>query len=125
MERKRVVAAALVVALAAWMSSGVSAQDKGGGGPYGLPTFAEVKDKVKLTDEEAKKVEEIYTAAAKAETESKARAKENGTDRKTLESYLTAGKNETVNKIKEAIDKEKGKEFDKLCAAAAPAKKKK
>ena len=125
MERKRVVAFAAIVALAAWMSPGASAQEKGGGGPYGLPTLAEVKDKVKPTEEEAKKVEEIYTAAAKAEAESKARAKENGTDNKTLQGYLTIGRNETVNKVKEALDKEKGKEFDKLCAAAQPAKKKK
>jgi hypothetical protein len=127
MERKRVVAIAVVLGLVAWGSSGASAQDKkeGGAGPYGLPTFAEVKDKVKPSEEEAKKIEEIYAGATKAEGESKARAKENGTDRKTLEGYLTIGRNETVNKIKEVLDKEKGKEFDKLCAAAQPSKKKK
>lgn len=127
MERKRVVAIALVVAAAAWMSAGADAQDKkdGEAGPYGLPTLAQVKDKVKPSEEEAKKIEDIYAGAAKAEAESKARAKENGTDRKTLEGYLTIGRNETVNKVKEVLDKEKAKEFDKLCAGAQTGKKKK
>ena len=122
MERKNVVALSLVLALAgmAW------AQDKKeGGGPYGLPTLADVKDKIKLTDDESKKVEEIYTGAAKNEQESKQRAKENGTDNKTLQGYLQLGRVETINKVKEALDKEKALAYDKLCIAEQPAKKKK
>ncbi|MBV8882104.1 MAG: hypothetical protein JO332_19260 [Planctomycetaceae bacterium] len=130
MERKRVVALAIALAAAVGMASGAFAQDKKGAGagetgPYGPPTLAQVKEKVKPTEEEAKKIEEIYTAATKAEGESKARAKENGTDRKTLEGYLTIGRNETVNKVKEVLDKEKSAEFDKLCAGAPTGKKKK
>ncbi len=123
MERKNVVALLMVLGLAgaAW-----SAQDKKeGGGPYGLPTLADVKDKIKLTDDEAKKVEEIYAGAAKNEQESKARAKENGTDNKTLQGYLQLGRVETINKVKEALDKEKSQAYDKLCMAEQPAKKKK
>jgi hypothetical protein len=124
MERKSVVAFTVLLGLTglAW-----AAQDKkeGGGGPYGLPAFADVKEKIKLTDDEAKKVEEIYTAAAKNEQESKSRAKENGTDNKTLQGYLQIGRNETVNKVKEALDKEKAAAYDKLCLAGQPSKKKK
>ena len=127
MERKRVVAIALAVALTVWFTSGASAQDKkeGGGGPYGLPTFDQVKEKVKPSDDETKKVEEIYAAAAKNEQETKARAKENGTDGKTLAGYLSLGRVETINKVKEALDKEKAKAFDLLCLSQQPAKKKK
>lgn len=122
MERKAVLAFATAFVLAgfAW------AQDKKeAGGPYGLPTLADVKDKVKPSDEESKKLEEIYATATKNEAESKTRAKENGTDRKALEGYLQIGKNETIGKIKEVLDKEKGAAFDKLCAAQAPPGKKK
>jgi len=125
MERKSVLAFVAAFALA-----GVAlAQDKkaagDAAGPYGLPTLDAVKDKVKPTDDELKKVTEIYTTAAKNETESKARAKENGTDRKTLEGYITIGRNETINKVKEALDKDKAAAFDKLVAGAQPEKKKK
>jgi len=124
MERKSVVALAIAVALAGvtW-----AAQDKkeGGGGPYGLPTLADVKDKIKLSDDEAKKVEEIYTGAAKNEQTSKQRAKENGTDNKTLQGYLALGRVETINKVKESLDKDKAAAYDKLCLAEQPAKKKK
>jgi hypothetical protein len=127
MERKRVVAIALILGLAFWCGSDASAQDKkdGGGGPYGLPTLAEVKDKVKPTDEEAKKLDEIYATATKNEAESRARAKENGTDRKTLDGFLSISRNETINKIKEALDKDKAAAFDKILAASSPGKKKK
>lgn len=125
MERKRVVALVIAFGVAAWVASGASAQDTKPGGPYGLPLLADVKDKCKTTDEEAKKLDEIYATAAKNETESKARAKESGTDRKAQESFATIAKNETINKIKEALDKEKGKIFDGLCRDMAPAKKKK
>lgn len=125
MERKRVLAVA-----AAFVLAGLAvAQDKKGAGgeagPYGLPTLAQVKDRVKPTEEESKKLEEIYAQATKNEAESKARAKENGTDRKTLEGYLTIGRNETVNKVKEGLDKDKASAFDKLCAAQPPPGKKK
>ena len=120
MERKSVVALLFVLGIA----SAAVAQDKAAG-PYGLPTFAAFKDAVKPTDDEAKKVEEIYATAAKNETESKARAKENGTDRKAQEGYATISRNETINKIKEVLDKDKATAFDKLCSASVPDKKKK
>src|SRR2546427_8768880 len=111
MERKSIVALAMALGLAGmtW------AQDKkeGGGGPYGLPTFADVKEKIKLSDDEAKKVEEIYSAAAKNEQESKQRAKENGTDYKTLQGYLSLGRVDTINKVKESLDKDKAAAYDK------------
>jgi len=124
MERKSVVAFVLALGLAGGWAFG---QDKkeGGGGPYGLPTLADVKDKIKPTDDEAKKIEEIYAQAAKNEAESKTRAKENGTDFKTLQGYLQLGRNETVNKVKEALDKDKAAAYDKLCLAEQPSKKKK
>ena len=78
-----------------------------------------------MTLDEAKKVEEIYATAAKNETESKARAKENGTDNKTLQGYMATGKNETINKIKEVLDKDKQKAFNDLLLASVPDKKKK
>jgi hypothetical protein len=125
MERKSVLAflAAFALAGVAW------AQDKkdgGEAGPYGLPPLAAVKEKIKPTEEEEKKVTDVYAMAAKNEQESKARAKENGTDRKTLEGYIAIGRNETINKVKEALDKDKAAAYDKLVASQpAPDKKKK
>ncbi|HZE96393.1 MAG TPA: hypothetical protein VE981_05175 [Planctomycetota bacterium] len=131
MERKKVVLGFVAMALAACLTTAASAQDKKKGGadasvgPYGLPTLDAVETKVKPSDDEKKKLEEIYATATKNEAESKTRSKENGTDQKTLQSYLTIGRNETVNKVKEALDKDKGKAFDELCAASQPVKKKK
>jgi len=124
MQRKRVVLGVLAAVLAVGFSSGAFAQEKAAG-PYGLPTFADVKDKVKPSDDEAKKIEEIYTTAAKNEAESKSRAKENGTDGKTLAGYLSQGRIETMNKVKEVLDKDKSKAYDDLCRASQPDKKKK
>ena len=124
MERKSVLAFVAAFALAGV----VLAQDKkagDAGGPYGLPTLDQIKEKVKPTDEELKKITDIYTMAAKNEQESKARAKENGTDRKALEGYITIGRNETINKVKEVLDKDKAAAYDKLVAGSQPEKKKK
>jgi hypothetical protein len=130
MERKNVVLGLVALAFAVGLSSAALGQDKkkaaadAPAGPYGLPQLDAVKAKEKPTDDEAKKIDEIYATATKNEAESKTRAKENGTDRKTLEGYLTIGRNETVNKVKEVLDKDKGKMFDELCAGSAPKKKK-
>ena len=125
MERKSVVLGLMAAVVAFGMSSTSFAQEKGGEGPYGLPSLAAVKDKVKPTDEEMKKVEEIYASAAKNEGDSRKNAKENGTDNKTLQGYLLQGKIETQNKVKEVLDREKGKLFDEAVKAAVPEKKKK
>jgi len=124
MQRKRVVFGIMAAFLAVGFSSAAIAQDKPAG-PYGLPTLADVKDKVKPTEDEAKKIEEIYATATKNEAESKTRAKENGTDGKTLAGYLLQGKIETQNKVKEVLDKDKSKAYDDLCRASQPDKKKK
>jgi|SRR5579883_611097 len=129
MQRKRLVLGLLSVAIAAGLASGAVAQDKKGTpaatGPYGLPSFDAVKDKVKPTDEEAKKIEEIYAQGVKNEAETKNRAKENGTDGKTLANYLSQGKIEVINKVKEVLDKDKSKLYDDLVRASQPDKKKK
>jgi hypothetical protein len=119
MERKRVVG---VVAALAMMSGIAAAQEAG---PYNLPALEKVKKEIKLTDDEATKVTELYAQAAKNEAESKARAKENGTDRKTLEGNLANGKGEIINKIKEVLDRDKGSAFDKMVASQPPPEKKK
>ncbi|HEV3026617.1 MAG TPA: hypothetical protein VG457_03550 [Planctomycetota bacterium] len=126
MERKGVVLGLAAALLAIGFSAGAAGQDKKAAtGPYGLPALADVKDKVKPTEEEAKKIEEIYATAAKNEAESKARARENGTDGKTLAGYLSQGRIETVNKVKEVLDKDKSKAYDDLVRASQPDKKKK
>ncbi len=125
MERKNVVLGLMAAVAVLSLSSFVNAQDKAGGGPYGLPTLAEVKDKVKPTDDEYKKIEEVYAAATKAEAETKQRAKDNQTDGKTLKGYLDQGRIEYVNKVKEVLDKDKAKIFDEMLRAQQPAKKKK
>src|SRR5579862_2980564 len=110
MERKGLVLGMLAAALAAGLSTGAGAQDKkdagAATGPYGLPSFAAVKDKVKPTDDEAKKIEEVYAQGSKNEAESQNRI-------------------ETMNKVKEVLDKDKSKLFDDLCRASQPDKKKK
>jgi len=113
MQRKKVVFGIMAAVLAVGFSSAAVAQDKPGG-PYGLPTMDQIKDKVKPTDDEAKKIEEIYATATKNEAESKTRAKENGTDGKTLAGYLLQGKIETQNKVKDVLDKDKSKAYDDL-----------
>lgn len=121
MERKRVLGVAVALALSAGVAFAQEA------GPYNLPTLEKVKAQLKPTEDESKKLADIYAQAVKNEAESKARAKENGTDRKTLEGYMSIAKGETINKIKEALDKDKAAAFDKLVSAQPPpdAKKKK
>jgi len=63
--------------------------------------------------------------ATKNEGDSKKNAKENGTDNKTLQGYLLQGKIETQNKVKEVLDKDKGKLYDEAVKASQPDKKKK
>ena len=130
MERKRLVLGLLSLAMAVGFVSGAVAQDKKGAppantGPYGLPSLDAVKDKVKPTEDELKKIEEIYAQGTKNETETKGRAKENGTDGKTLAGYLSQGKIEVINKVKEVLDKDKSKLYDDLVRASQPDKKKK
>ena len=128
MERKRLVLAVWSLVVAAGLSSGAVAQDKkapAAGGPYQLPSLDAVKDKVKPTDDEAKKIEEIYAQGSKNEAETKQRAKDNGTDGKTLAGYLSQGKIEIINKVKEVLDKDKSKLYDDLVRASQPDKKKK
>jgi hypothetical protein len=126
MQRKRLVLPGMAAVLAVGFSAFAVAQDKkADAGPYGLPSLASVKDKVKPTEDEAKKIEDIYTTAAKNEAESKSRAKENGTDGKTLAGYLSQGRIETINKVKEVLDKDKSKAYDDLVRASQPDKKKK
>jgi hypothetical protein len=126
MQRKNLVLGSMAALVTVAFSSGAFAQDKKDStGPYGLPTLAEVKDKVKPSDDEAKKIEEIYTTAAKNEADSKARARENGTDGKTLAGYLSQGRIETINKVKEVLDKDKSRAFDDLVRSKQPDKKKK
>ncbi|HVR83860.1 MAG TPA: hypothetical protein VMU54_06070 [Planctomycetota bacterium] len=125
MQRKRVVLG-LAALLAIGFSAGLAAQDKkAGAGPYALPALADVKDKVKPSEDEAKKIDEIYATATKNEAETKARARENGTDGKTLAGYLSQGRIETINKVKEVLDKDKSKAYDDLVRASQPDKKKK
>lgn len=124
MERKNVVLGLMAAVAVLSLSSFAGAQEKGGG-PYGLPTLAEVKDKVKPTDDEYKKIEDVYAAATKAEGETKQRAKDNQTDGKTLKGYLDQGRIEYINKVKEVLDKDKAKAFDDLLRAQQPPKKKK
>ena len=120
MERKNVVGLVLALGL---MSGVAFAQESG---PYNLPPLEKVKKEIKLTDDEAAKITDLYGQAAKQEAESKARAKEQGTDRKTLEGNLANGKVEIINKIKEVLEKDKASAFDKLVASQpAPEKKKK
>jgi hypothetical protein len=130
MHGKRLVLGLLSLAVAVGLATGAVAQDKKGApaagtGPYGLPSFDAVKDKVKPTDDEAKKIEEIYAQGTKNEGETKNRAKENGTDGKTLAGYLSQGKIEVINKVKEVLDKDKSKLYDDLVRASQPDKKKK
>jgi hypothetical protein len=119
MERKSVLGTAIALALCAGVAFAQEA------GPYNLPALEKVKAQIKPTEDEAKKLADIYAQAAKNEAESKARAKENGTDRKTLEGYLSIGKGDTINKVKEVLDKDKGAAFDKLVSAQPPPDKKK
>jgi hypothetical protein len=130
MQRKSVVQGLVAAVLAIGLASGAVAQDKKGApaaatGPYGLPSLDAVKDKVKPTEDEAKKIEEIYAQGSKNEAETKNRAKESGTDGKTLAGYLSQGKIDVINKVKEVLDKDKSKLFDDLLRASQPDKKKK
>jgi hypothetical protein len=127
MERKKLLAAVVAVALAA---GGAASQEKkneaqGAAGPFGLPTFASVKEKCKTSEDQNKKLEPIYTSATQNEADTRRRAKDTGGTRQDLENFLTIGRNETINKIKEVLDDTQDKTFEELLKAAAPDKKKK
>ena len=129
MERCKILA----VVVAAMVAAGAAgAQDKKKGeaqaaavGPYSLPTFDLVKDKCKLTADQAPKVEALYKEGATKEEETKKRAKDNQTDRKDLEKFLGLGKIDVINKVKEILDDTQDKTFDGLVIAADTTKKKK
>jgi hypothetical protein len=119
----------IVVGVAALGAGLAGAQDKkddkSSTGPFQLPTLAAVKDKCKTTEDENSKLEAIYKDAATREDETKKRAKDNGQDKKDLDKFLGLGKVDTINKIKDALDKDQQKSFDELLAASNGDKKKK
>lgn len=130
MERCKILAAVVAVIVAAGAAGAQDKKKKGEAataavGPYSLPTFDLVKDKCKLTADQAPKVEALYKEAATKEEETKKRAKDNQTDRKDLEKFLDLGKIDVINKMKEVLDDAQDKTFDALVIASAPDKKKK
>jgi hypothetical protein len=122
---ERIGLAACAVLLAAGVL--LAAQDKavGGAGPFGLPVLAAVKEKCKPTEEQAKKLDEIYAAGAQNEVDTKKRAKDSQTDRKDLEKFLAEGRTDVVNKVLEVLDEGQDKTYQQLMKDAVPAKKKK
>jgi DNA invertase Pin-like site-specific DNA recombinase len=118
-----------IVVSGLFLAAGVAlaAQDKqaGGGGPFGLPALALVKEKCKANEEQAKKLEEIYAAGTTNEADTKKRAKDSQTERKELEKFLGEGRTDVVNKVLELFDEEQDKTFNQLVKEAAPTKKKK
>jgi hypothetical protein len=99
-------------------------KDAAPAGPYSLPSLATVKDKCKTNDAQNAKLEVIYKDAGAKEDETKKTARDNQTDRKDLEKFLTMGKNDTINKIRDVLDADQQKTFNALAAASDPKKKK-
>lgn len=128
MERT-IIAAALAFV---WAAIPAAAQDgkkkkgpAGEAGPFGLPTLSQVKEKCSPSAEQAPKLETAYADAAKNESDIRKRAKEAESDRQSLEKFLTMGRIEVVNKVKEILDDGQDKTYDGLVAAAEAAKTKK
>ncbi len=118
---KTMLACLLTVTLAA-------AQDKKDAppaGPFGLPLLATVKEKCKTSEDQNTKLEVIYKEATAKEEETKKTAKDNQSDRKDLEKFLAIGKNDTINKIKDVLDKDQWKTFTDLVSGGDTKKKKK
>ena len=115
------------LAAAALFAAGLiaAAQDKAAAGPFGLPLLAAVKEKCKASEEQAKKLDEIFAAGAQNEIDTKKRAKDAQTERKELEKFLAEGRTDVVNKVLELLDEEQDKTFQQLVKEAAPVKKKK
>lgn len=126
MERIRITMVAAAVLFAAALAQAQDNKKKPAetpAGPYGLPLLAAVKEKVKPTAEQEPKLTEQYAAAAKNEEETKKRAKDNQTDRKDLEKFLSEGRSDAINKIRAILDDGQKKTFDGMVAASAPKKK--
>ena len=94
-------------------------------GPFGLPTLAQVKEKCSPTAEQAPRLETVYADAARNEGDIRKRAKEAESDRQSLEKFLTMGRIEVVNKVKEILDDGQDKAYDGLVAAVEAAGRKK
>jgi hypothetical protein len=127
MERIRIVAVLAAACLAAGAASAQDKKkdDKAATGPFELPALATVKEKCKTNDEQNGKLETIYKDATTKESDTRKTAKDSGSDKKDLDRFLLMGKVETVNKIKEVLDKDQQKTFNDLCNAGDTKKKKK
>src|ERR1043166_4315775 len=127
MERIRIVAVLAAACLAAGAASAQEKKkdDKAATGPFELPALATVKEKCKTNDEQNGKLETIYKDATTKESDTRKTAKDSGSDKKDLDRFLLMGKVETVNKIKEVLDKDQQKTFNDLCNAGDTKKKKK
>jgi hypothetical protein len=99
--------------------------EKAAAGPFELPLLASVKEKCKTNDDQNGKLETVYKDAVAKEEQTRKTAKDNQTERKDLEKFLLMGKNDTINRIKEVLDKEQAKAFDGLISAADGAAEKK
>ena len=125
MGRMKILAFVVALGVAAVSAGAQEKKAAGAAGPYELPAFDAVKDKCKLSAEQAPKIEAAYKEGATKEEETKKRAKDNQTDRKDLEKFLAMGKIELINKVKDILDDGQKKTYDGLVAAATPDKKKK
>jgi hypothetical protein len=119
------VSGLLVAAGAVLLAQEGKQQAAGAGGPFGLPTFAAVKEKCKPNEEQAKKLEVIFAAGTENEAATRKRAKDSGAERADLEKYLGEGRTEVINKTLEVLDDTQDKTFNQLVKDSVPAKKKK
>ena len=105
MTRRMLMGFAAVAALA-FLGGGALAADEEHG-PCGLPTVKTMKERITLTDEQAKKVDEIY-----ADNKKKAKdAEKSDDDRKAL-------RKEIVTKVKAVLTDEQDKKYDALIDAS-------
>lgn len=125
MKRNLAWAWLIVGALATSVAAQDNKKDAPPAGPFGLPLLATVKEKCKTSEEANGKLDAIYKDATAKEEETKKTAKDNQTERKDLEKFLAMGKNDTINKIREVLDKDQQTTFNGLMSAGGDDKKKK
>lgn len=100
---RRMLMGFAAVATLAFLGGGAFAADDEHG-PYGLPTVKTMKERITtLTDDQIKKIDEIYGGYKKKSKEDKVDTAEYKSMRK-----------EIVNKVKEVLSDEQDKKYDSL-----------
>jgi len=94
--------------------SGEQKKKRKGGGAFGLPSVEQLAKDLTLTEEQTKKLQELYDNAAADLKELRKKAKDEGTDKQGLRDQTVELRKKLVEEIKALLTEEQVEKFNKI-----------